>query len=53
MLDDPTNWTDGPYSPLKGGLPSLFHSLKIETVSHYRDSSWTEEELSFVACAFT
>lgn len=53
MLDDPTDWIDRPYSPIEGGLPSLFHSLKTEIVSHYRDSSWTEEELSFVASAST
>ena len=49
LFDDPTNWTARLYSPIKGGLPSLFHSLKNETVSRYRDASWTEEKLSFVA----
>ena len=53
LLDDPTDWTARPYSPIKGGLPSLFHSLKNETVSRCRDAPWTEEKLSFVACAFT
>ena len=27
--------------------------LKNETVSCYRDAPWSEEEFSFVACAFT
>ena len=53
LFDDPTDWTARLYSPIKGGLPSLFHSLKNETVSRYRDASWTEEKLSFVAYAFT
>ena len=53
VLDDPANSTARPYSPFKGGLPSLFHSLKNETVSCYRGAPWFEEELSFVAYDFT
>ena len=53
MLDDPTDWIARPYSPFEGGLPLLFHFLKNETISCYRDAPWSEEELSFVACAFT
>lgn len=53
VLDDPTNWTAKPYSPLEGGLLPLFHSLKNETIFRYRDAPWSEKELSFFACAFT
>ena len=53
VLDDPIDWTTRPYSPLEGGLPFLFHSLKNEIVSRYKDAPWIEEELSFVICAFT
>ena len=52
-LDDPIDWIARPYSSLKGGLPPLFHSLKNETISHYRDAPWSEEEFSFVTYAFT
>ena len=45
-------WTARPYSALEGGLPPLFTSLKSVFVSRYKDTLWTEEELSFVACAF-
>ena len=54
VLDDPTDGKARPYSPLKGGLlSSLFHSLKNETISRYRDALWFKDELSFVAFAFT
>ena len=53
VLDDPTDWTGRPYSPLESGLPPLFYCLKNETVSHYKDAPWFEEDLSFAACAFT
>ena len=53
MLDDPTDWIARPYSTLEGGLPSLFTSLENIFVSHYRDTPWSEEEHSFVACAFS
>ena len=52
VLDDSTDWTARPYSALKGGLPSLFTSLESIYVSRYRDTPWSKEELSFVACAF-
>lgn len=53
VLDDPTDWTARPYSPLEGALPPLFQPLTDETISHYRDVPWFEEELSFIACTFT
>ena len=53
VLDDPTNWIARPYSPLKGGLLPLFHFLKNETVSCYRNAHWFEGQLPFVACDFT
>ena len=53
MLDDPTDWTAKPYFALEGGLPSLFTSLENIFVSRYRDTPWSEEEHSFVACAFS
>ena len=52
VLDDPIDWTSKPYSILEGGLPPLFTSLESISVSRYRDTPWSEEELSFVACAF-
>ena len=52
FLDDPTNWIARPYSALEGGLPLLFTSLESISISRYRDTPWSEEELSFVACAF-
>ena len=52
VLDDPTNWTARPYFVLEGRLPPLFTSLENTLVSRYRDTPWSEEELSFVACAF-
>ena len=42
-----------PYSPLEGALPPLFQTLTDETISHYRDVPWSEEELFFIACTFT
>nr|POE76835.1 hypothetical protein CFP56_46286 [Quercus suber] len=32
--------------------PPLFTSLESTSVSRYRDTPWSKEELSFVACAF-
>ena len=52
VLDDPSDCTTRPYSVLKGGLHSLFTSLENISVSRYRDTPWSEEELSFVVCAF-
>ena len=52
VLDDPTDWTARPYSVLEGGLPPLFTTLESVFVSHYKDTPWSREELSFVACAF-
>ena len=52
VLDDPTNWTARPYSLLEGTLPPLFHYLINKIASHYKDIPWSEEELSFIACAF-
>ena len=52
VLDDPIDWTARPYSALEGGLLPLFTSLESISISRYRDTSWSEEELSFVACAF-
>ena len=52
VLDDPTDWTARPYSPLEGGLPPLFTSLESVLVSRYRDTPYSEEDLSFVAYAF-
>ena len=37
---------------LEGGLPPLFTSLESIFISRYRDTPWSEEELSFIACAF-
>ena len=53
VLDDPTDWIAKPYSALEGGLPPLFTSLESISVSRYRDTSLSEEELSFIACAFS
>ena len=52
VLDDHTDWIARPYSILEGGLPPLFTSLESISVSRYRDTPWSEEKLSFVACAF-
>ena len=52
VLDDPTDRTARPYSTYEGGLPPLFTSLESIFVSRYRDTPWSEEELSFIACAF-
>ena len=52
VLDDPTDWTARPYSVLEGGLSPLFTSLESIFVSHYRETPWSEEELSLVAYAF-
>ena len=52
VLDDPTDWIDRSYSALEGGLSPLFTSLERISVSHYRDTPWSEEELFFIACAF-
>ena len=52
VLDDPTDWTFRPYSALEGKLPPLFTSLENIFVSRYRDTPWSEQELSFIACAF-
>ena len=52
VLDDPTDWTFRPYSALEGRLPPLFTSLENIYVSRYRDTPWSEEERSFIACAF-
>ena len=53
MLDDPIDWIARPYSALEGGLSPLFTSLESISVSRYRDTPWSEEELFFfVACAF-
>ena len=52
VLDDPIDWITRPYSALEGRLPILFTSLESISISRYRDSPWSEEELSFVACAF-
>ena len=35
----------------EGGLPPFFASLESISVSRYRDTPWSEEELSFIACA--
>lgn len=53
VLDDPTDLIARPYSPLEGGLLPLFHFLKNEIVSCYRNAPWSEGELPFVACACT
>lgn len=53
VLDGSTNWAARPYSPLESELTSLFHSLKNEIVSCYKNAHWSMEELSFVAYAFT
>ena len=45
-------WIARPYSALEGGLPPLFTSLESVIIYRYKDTPWTEEELSFVACAF-
>ena len=52
VLDDPTDWIARSYSALEGELPLLFTSLESISVSRYRDTPWSEEKLSFVACAF-
>ena len=52
VLDDPIDWIARSYCTLEGGLPSLFTFLEKIFVSHYKDTPWFEEELSFVACAF-
>ena len=52
VLDDPTDWIARSYSALEGELPLLFTSLESISVSRYRDTPWSEEELSLVACAF-
>ena len=52
VLDDPIDWTTRPYSMLEGGLPPLFTSQESVSVSRYRDTPWSEKELSFIACAF-
>ena len=52
VLDDPTDWTFRTYSALEGRLPPLFTSLENIFVSRYRDTPWSEQELSFIACAF-
>ena len=36
----------------EGGLPPFFASLESISVSRYRDTPWSEEELSFIPCAF-
>ena len=52
VLDDPTNWTVRPYSAFEGGFPLLFISLESTSISRYRDTSWSKEELSFFTCDF-
>ena len=37
---------------LEGGLPLLFTFLESLSVSRYRDTPWSEEELYFIACTF-
>ena len=44
VLDDPTDCTARPYSPLEGALPPLFQSLINETASCYKDVPWSEED---------
>ena len=53
MLDDLIDWTTRPYFALEGGLPLLFTSLENISISCYRDTPWSEEELAFFACAFS
>ena len=52
VLDDPIDWIARPYPTLEGGLPPLFTSLESTLASHCRDTPWSKEEHSFVACAF-